>query len=268
MTRQRANALQFIKSVNDQVVGMSTLDWQKRIVVVVGAPRSGTTWIARELAKILAAEYMEEPNWLWRYGNLTKKTDFLTQKDATPDVIQHIQSHFLSRSKGGRWIVEKTPANTVRSDFVRLILPKANFVFVTRTLDDIRASLQRKVLNNEDRNNSRTRQSSLTPYLRTFRQLFQYSKKSEIGVGLLELFERLHEKTMGRMLIAPRSPELVTLAQNEGIQIALNRQLAALGEGSSRWMQSTSDDCSVEVISYENCVQSPELLFDLAEKWR
>lgn len=236
---------------------MSTTDWQRNIVIVVGAPRSGTTWLARSLAEEMGASYMEEPNWLWRFGNLHRSTDFLTTNDLTPKLIQGIRRRFMAQLSKSEWLVEKTPANVVRRDFVRLILPKARFILVTRNWDEVERSLMNKTAGGEDSNYQRLEQSRIATYTRTVRNLLRYSKITELPIGIGELIGRACEKAKGRMLLAPRSPDLCEIARNSGLAAAVGRQMIAIKAGLRQWMQYEQTCSDGKIVTFEEWAEDP-----------
>lgn len=102
-------------------------------IVVLGAPRSGTSLVARLLAAHPGTVAALEPRLVWRFGN-DSRSDQLRPEHATPAVVAHIHRHFsrvVAQSGGGR-LVEKTPANALRPHFVDAVFPDALYVHVTR----------------------------------------------------------------------------------------------------------------------------------------
>jgi len=102
-------------------------------IVVLGAPRSGTTLLAQVLAAHPDVTALREPRLVWRYGN-DRLSDQMRPAHATPDVIDHIHAGFAAAiaGGGGSRVVEKTPANAVRPDFVDAVFPDARYVHITR----------------------------------------------------------------------------------------------------------------------------------------
>jgi hypothetical protein len=101
-----------------------------KVIIVLGAPRSGTTLLAEQLHELLGGRLLIEPRLLWRYGN-DARSDMLLPQHARPEVVSHIRRR-LFEADGG-WLVEKTPANALRPAFVQRVLPEARFVHVTRS---------------------------------------------------------------------------------------------------------------------------------------
>jgi hypothetical protein len=105
----------------------------RRPVIVVGAPRSGTTVLGGMLSRHLALAYLQEPRLIWRYGN-DGKSDVLRRSDARPEVVAHIRREFAKqvREAGRERLLEKTPSNALRLEFVDAILPDCRFVHILR----------------------------------------------------------------------------------------------------------------------------------------
>lgn len=102
-------------------------------IVVVGAPRSGTTLLGRLLSQHPGLAYIEEPRLIWRYGN-DGKSDMLTAADARPEVSRYIRSEFtrLVEASGRNRLLEKSPSNSLRLSFVDRVLPDCLFVHIIR----------------------------------------------------------------------------------------------------------------------------------------
>lgn len=111
---------------------MSGLD---RPIVVLGAPRSGTTLLAETLlARHPDVAYWPEPVFVWRYGNAYRSHDVLGPEHATPRVKRYIRRRFAEyvEERGASRFLEKTPSNSLRVSFVREVLPEIRVVHVIR----------------------------------------------------------------------------------------------------------------------------------------
>lgn len=104
-----------------------------RPIIIVGAPRSGTTILSKMLQAHHAVVYLEEARLIWRYGN-DRKSDMFRPEDARPSVCRHIRRQLVdvSRASGRSRLVEKTPANSLRMAFVDRVLPDAKFIHIIR----------------------------------------------------------------------------------------------------------------------------------------
>ncbi len=104
-----------------------------RPIIILGAPRSGTTFLSHSLAGHRDLAPLIEPRLTWRFGN-DDKSDMLGASDARPEVIAHIRTRFAEqvRQAGRRRMLEKTPSNALRPAFVDRVFPDALFVHTIR----------------------------------------------------------------------------------------------------------------------------------------
>lgn len=122
-----------------------------RILTIIGLPRSGTTMLGRMLAAPETVCYREEPNPAWRYRNARKLGhEQFSRHHATPQVKSFIRARLSDPA--GRTIVEKTPANALRTGFVEEVLPEARILFLRREREAIKRSMLRKWLEWDDAN--------------------------------------------------------------------------------------------------------------------
>lgn len=101
-------------------------------VIILGAPRSGTSVLGRILECHPDFVHIKEPRLTWKFGN-DGKSDLLKAIDARPDVKKHIIQKFESFiEKPEQRLLEKTPSNSLRVDFIKEIFPDAKFVHIIR----------------------------------------------------------------------------------------------------------------------------------------
>lgn len=102
-------------------------------IVVIGAPRSGTTILSRVLEAHPALALIGEPRIVWRYGN-ERKSDLLRPEDARGEVVDYIRDRFTRETlaQGKRRFVEKSPQNSLRVGFVDRVFPDAKIVHILR----------------------------------------------------------------------------------------------------------------------------------------
>jgi len=102
-------------------------------IVVIGAPRSGTTILSRVLEAHPSLALIGEPRLTWRYGN-ESKSDMLSVEDARSDVVAYIRNQFAREtlSQGKRRFVEKSPQNSLRVDFVNEVFPDSRIIHIIR----------------------------------------------------------------------------------------------------------------------------------------
>lgn len=112
---------------------MSHSDSLIKPIIIVGAPRSGTTNLGEILSKHPAVAYAAEPRLTWRYGN-DDKSDMLLPGDARPEVIRHIRETFarLVRDENKQRLLEKTPSTALRLAFVDKVMPDCKVIHIIR----------------------------------------------------------------------------------------------------------------------------------------
>lgn len=105
----------------------------KKPVIILGPPRSGTTILGSLLSQHSHFGYFEEPRAVWRWGN-EKHSDWMGPECATHDVKRYIRGYFGDRLKemGKARLLEKTPQNCLRPEFVDSIFPDAKYIIVHR----------------------------------------------------------------------------------------------------------------------------------------
>ncbi|MFC1819119.1 sulfotransferase [Thermodesulfobacteriota bacterium] len=118
------------------------------IVIIIGAPRSGTNMLRDMLIQIpgVGTWPCDEINYIWRHGNLRYPSDEFNPQMATPNVKRYIQKQFGKFAKGRNLctVVEKTCANSLRVGFVDKIFPDAKYVFIVRDgVDVVGSALKR-----------------------------------------------------------------------------------------------------------------------------
>lgn len=102
-------------------------------IIILGSPRSGTTFLGNLLKNHSSLFYAEEYRFTWLYGN-EKAADMLRTKHATPNVRKYIQNKFfkLVQLNNKERLLEKTPSNALRPFFVDQIFPDAKYLYITR----------------------------------------------------------------------------------------------------------------------------------------
>jgi len=105
----------------------------KQPIIILGAPRSGTTQLGAIFASHTDVCYVEEPRLTWRYGN-HGKSDMLGPQDAREKVVRHIRHNFARRvlASGRRRLAEKTPSNGLRVAFIDRVFPDCKFIHIIR----------------------------------------------------------------------------------------------------------------------------------------
>jgi hypothetical protein len=117
-------------------------------VIIIGAPRSGTNMLRDVLTLVPGVDTWpcDEINYIWRHGNRNCASDELTVKNASPRVIEYINSEFdrIRMKYNSDVVVEKTCANSLRVDFVNKVLPDAKYIFIVRDGIDVIGSAKKR----------------------------------------------------------------------------------------------------------------------------
>ena len=103
-------------------------------IIIIGAARSGTTLLGEILSQHSKLGFWLEPKYTWRYGSPGVKDDIRTAEDCTPKVEKYIKARFikfLKQQKKER-LLEKTPSNCFRIDFINKLYPEAQFIHLIR----------------------------------------------------------------------------------------------------------------------------------------
>jgi hypothetical protein len=119
-----------------------------RMVVIVGAPRSGTNMLRDVLCRLngVATWPCDEINYIWRHGNLRYPSDELPESLARESVKRYVRRQFdwVIRRYDASVVVEKTTANSLRVPFVDAVVPDARYVFIRRDgLDAVGSAIKR-----------------------------------------------------------------------------------------------------------------------------
>ncbi len=124
------------------------------VVVIVGAPRSGTTLLGKTLAQFSSVFYLDEATALWRVGNASLRTDVLDESHASPFVVSHIRQALCSKvaAAGKTILLEKTPANSLRPRYLKQVLPSAKYIHIVRDGREVIPSARKKWLHEIDNN--------------------------------------------------------------------------------------------------------------------
>lgn len=115
-------------------------------VIILGAARSGTTMLANLLKKDSRVIYVGEPRYVWKYKNFHVGHDMLTKEHITPEIRNHITRFFSKQfsANKGEILLEKTPSNALRFEFVYNLFPEARFIHITRNGIDVAYSAKKR----------------------------------------------------------------------------------------------------------------------------
>jgi hypothetical protein len=132
-------------------------------ISIIGLPRSGTTLLGKLFSRCNNVSYFEEPNVIWRRGLAKHKTDILKTNLITASNKEYIRDYFFKNKNKNKnkneneneLIVEKTPNNCLRVEYVEAIVPEAKFIFLLRNPVDIYLSSLKKWKLGIDANNTK-----------------------------------------------------------------------------------------------------------------
>lgn len=103
-----------------------------RPIIVVGAPRSGTTFLGDVLSQHPQLHYMIEPNPMWK--RFVRNQSDLVPLARNKDVVRKTRKSFQKAlaDSGKSRLLEKTPQNCLRFPFVHAVFPDAKFIHIIR----------------------------------------------------------------------------------------------------------------------------------------
>lgn len=181
-------------------------------IIILGSPRSGTTFLGNLLKNHTDLFYAEEYRFTWLYKN-EKYADMLRPNHASDCVKKYIRNKFfdLVNSNNKCRLLEKTPSNALRPFFVNEIFPDAKYIYITRdprecilSIKDLWSSTARD-LSNVDKG----------IYVRRFKDMHI----SQYKYILPEIIKRVVPKalTNSENLWGPRLPGFEKIVRNLGL---------------------------------------------------
>lgn len=101
---------------------------------LLGTHRSGTTILGKLLSEFPSVAYAQEPRHIWSWKNHHKDDDLLRACDSDEKISIHIRESFSDyvSSSGAQRLVEKTPSNCLRVEFINEIFPDGRFIHLLR----------------------------------------------------------------------------------------------------------------------------------------
>ena len=202
----------------------------KRPIIIVGAPRSGTTLLGQLIAAHPDVAYWEEPRTVWSTGNQNLPNDVLLEDHLTAEIASNIDQRFFDylEQSGKTRFAEKTPSNMLRLRFIHKLYPDCKIIHLYRDPRPVVASALRMLKSPPDLNRitARAREAKLQDW-----------------PGLLRLFFR---DTLSRLFLGGKKtfwgPRPATL---------LSKQWAALVQAAQYDLQHLPPDSWIE-IRYED----------------
>jgi len=116
------------------------------IVIIVGAPRSGTSILGRVLDRHPQVSTWVEPYYVWYHHFREASHDQLGEEDASEKVYFRIRRAFnrYRRALNVDWVVDKSPRNCLKIPFVKTVFPEARYIFLLRDGRDTIASINKQ----------------------------------------------------------------------------------------------------------------------------
>jgi len=159
--------------------------------------------------------YYYEPYFIWDYIDGPGEDDVRTADDLNPmarDFIVKEFDWFLRKSRK-KILVEKTPENSFRIDYINTLFPNARFLHITRRGHEAVLSLNREWRQRQDLVRTRRIRDLYTtikesfveyPYKRCWRLLIQYELKTRANLKSKHIFNK--SKWQGSEGYGPRFP--------------------------------------------------------------
>ncbi len=118
----------------------------RRLVVIVGAPRSGTTMLGTALAQHPAVMSLYEPYFIWEWYSGPASDDVRTATDADETTARHVRREFerARRKERSELVVVKTPRDSLKIPFIHAIFPYARWIHIVRDGRDATLSIHKQ----------------------------------------------------------------------------------------------------------------------------
>lgn len=102
-------------------------------IMLLGNVRSGTSMVQSFFGLVDGVSTWFEPRTVWAYGAPGRRHDRFDASDATPKVKRYIRKRMLGyqAEHGGR-VMEKTPSNILRAQYVHEIFPESKLIYIIR----------------------------------------------------------------------------------------------------------------------------------------
>jgi hypothetical protein len=212
----------------------------KAPIIILGAPRSGTTLLAQLLSTHPDVALANEPRLVWRYGN-DRLSDELRAEHASPKVVDRIHASFAAivREHGAARLVEKTPSNSVRPAFVDAVFPDALFVHITRNGWGAVPSMRTFW--------ARRGQGFDKKQVRKAVRRLREARPSQVAFYLRELLGRVAPSTRRVPLYGPRLAGLQSIAHELGLLEAAAMQWRTCVDRSSSFGRNLGPDRYLEL---------------------
>lgn len=236
-------------------------------ILVVGAARSGTHLLASTINRNFDVAYTGEVNELWKRYVPASRTDLIPAPCATSPVIRRLREDFrrISLERGGKRILEKTPANTLRLPFVTRVFPDAVIIHVLRDGRDVALSA-RKQYRGDYRKITKIDDSRIGMQERVNILFRTATRKRRNGMGAKALFSNFSRYWNGALSLLELRAETMWGPRFPGFEECY-RRYSTLEVAALQWR--TSVECAQNFIAsrpdlpvcevhYEDLIASPE----------
>lgn len=122
-------------------------------IFLIGAARSGTTFLGDILGHHNDVAYWIEPKYIWNYSKRDSDNDLRSSNEASENVKIYIRNKFgrFTERKSKSRFMEKTPSNCFRIPFIYEIFPEGKFLNIIRDGRDVAFSAKKKWTSKPDR---------------------------------------------------------------------------------------------------------------------
>lgn len=118
-----------------------------KIVFIIGAERSGTTLLSEILDQHSELATWIEPFFIWEKYTYTNKNEYLDESHVNEFNQKYIKKEFsiFLKKKKKTILVEKSPENCFRINFLKRLFPSAKYIYITRDGRDVVYSTIQKI---------------------------------------------------------------------------------------------------------------------------
>lgn len=119
-------------------------------IIILGAARSGTTVLGKAFREHPDVLYVEEPKYVWKHGYGYLGHDVLRAYHANKKQKDYIRNYFkrMLVLSGKKILVEKSPSNCLRIEYIHSIYPNAKYIHIIRDGRNVALSAFKKSTGN------------------------------------------------------------------------------------------------------------------------
>lgn len=217
-------------------------------IILFGNTRSGTTIVQKVMSVHPDIVGWYEPGAVWLYADPGRIHDEFDESDATGKVKQYIRKQFLKyqEQNGNCVVLEKTPQNILRIQYVRAIFPEATYLFIVRNpfsfISSVEFKWQRTVTGK-----GIVRRLKSTPFL----QLHHY-----VGRYLVQQYYKRILRRKYLLIWGPRYKGIQADLKTQDMLTVIARQWAICSKKAEKDL-ALFEDGEVLRLRYEDFVEDP-----------